>query len=129
MAIACLRLVTLPPCPFLPRFNVPFLRRFMARSTSLPALREYLAIARSPVKPRGSANAMRAEQAGYNRNGTFHTLARFPLREEAKRPRARGSQTHRGENDGLAQTGSQETVSDLVRARKAKLFRFADDGE
>src|SRR5262245_66239648 len=44
MAIACLRLFTLPPLPPLPLFNVPFLRRCMTLFTSLPALREYLAM-------------------------------------------------------------------------------------
>src|SRR3954466_13652193 len=41
MAIACLRLFTFPPLPPLPRFRVPFFLRFIARSTSLPALFEY----------------------------------------------------------------------------------------
>jgi hypothetical protein len=45
MAIACLRLFTVPPVPPLPRFSVPFLRRCRALFTSLDALREYLAIA------------------------------------------------------------------------------------
>jgi hypothetical protein len=43
IAIACFLLLTLPPLPPLPRRSVPFFFRFMARSTSLPALREYLA--------------------------------------------------------------------------------------
>lgn len=37
IAIACLRLVTRPPCPDFPRFNVPFLRRCIALSTDLDA--------------------------------------------------------------------------------------------
>src|SRR6185312_15568959 len=41
MAIACLRLLTFPPFPPLPRFNVPFFLRCMARFTSLLALFEY----------------------------------------------------------------------------------------
>jgi hypothetical protein len=44
MAIACFRLVTLPPRPPLPRFKVPFLRRAIAPFTSRLALREYLAM-------------------------------------------------------------------------------------
>src|ERR1700716_3193433 len=44
MAIACLRLFTVPPLPPLPLFSVPFLRRRMALFTSLPALRAYLAM-------------------------------------------------------------------------------------
>lgn len=42
MAIACLRLVTLPPLPPLPLLSLPFLRRRMAFSTSLLAPFEYL---------------------------------------------------------------------------------------
>ena len=42
IAIACSRLVTVPPCPALPRFNVPLFRRFIALSTDLPAARPYL---------------------------------------------------------------------------------------
>src|SRR5690349_4641219 len=42
IAIACLRLVTLPPCPALPRFSVPFLRRCIALFTDLPAAFPYL---------------------------------------------------------------------------------------
>src|ERR1043165_7819779 len=41
MAIACLRLFTLPPLPPLPLFSLPFLRRRIALSTSFEALREY----------------------------------------------------------------------------------------
>src|SRR5436190_22651123 len=44
MAIACFLLFTVPPLPPLPRLSNPFLRRCMALFTSLPALREYLAI-------------------------------------------------------------------------------------
>src|SRR6478736_3288695 len=47
MAMACLRLFTLPPFPPLPLLSVPFLRLCIARFTSLPALREYLAISTS----------------------------------------------------------------------------------
>src|SRR5581483_7216736 len=39
--MACLRLLTLPPLPPLPRFSLPFFLRCMARFTSLPALLEY----------------------------------------------------------------------------------------
>lgn len=42
IAIACLRLFTVPPRPPLPRFRFPRLRRCMALLTSLDALREYL---------------------------------------------------------------------------------------
>src|SRR5690242_5263393 len=41
MAIACLRLFTFPPCPDLPRFSVPCLRRRIALSTLLLAPRPY----------------------------------------------------------------------------------------
>src|SRR5438477_9883842 len=89
MAIACLRLFTLPPCPFLPRLSVPFLRRFMALSTSLPALREYLAIAVSPMDARFRR---RARVARYNRRGTVHPprwfhqrRSRMPALEETRR--------------------------------------------
>jgi hypothetical protein len=47
MAIACFRLVTFPPLPPLPLRSVPRLRRRMADSTSLLALRLYL---RRPVR-------------------------------------------------------------------------------
>src|ERR1700756_3308769 len=48
MAIACLRLFTVPPLPPLPLLRVPFLRRRMALLTFLLELREYpLAILRS----------------------------------------------------------------------------------
>jgi hypothetical protein len=42
IAIACLRLVTVPPCPALPRFSVPLFRRFIALFTDLPAAFPYL---------------------------------------------------------------------------------------
>jgi hypothetical protein len=42
IAIACLRLVTVPPCPALPRFSVPAFRRCIALLTDFPALRPYL---------------------------------------------------------------------------------------
>jgi hypothetical protein len=42
MAIACLRLLTFPPLPPLPRLSVPRLRLRMALLTSFDALREYL---------------------------------------------------------------------------------------
>jgi hypothetical protein len=42
MAMACFRLLTLPPRPPLPRLRVPRLRRRMALPTSFDALREYL---------------------------------------------------------------------------------------
>jgi hypothetical protein len=41
IAIACLRLETLPPWPALPRFSVPLLRRRIALSTDLPAALPY----------------------------------------------------------------------------------------
>jgi hypothetical protein len=41
IAIACSRLRTLPPCPCLPRFSVPVLRRCIALLTDLPAPRLY----------------------------------------------------------------------------------------
>ena len=41
IAIACLRLFTLPPWPLLPRFSVPCLRRRIALSTLLLAPRLY----------------------------------------------------------------------------------------
>lgn len=41
MAIACRRLFTFPPCPFVPRRSVPFLRRRMALSTLRLALGPY----------------------------------------------------------------------------------------
>lgn len=41
MAIACLRLVTFPPFPPLPDFNVPFLRRRIALSTRFDAASPY----------------------------------------------------------------------------------------
>jgi hypothetical protein len=42
MAMACLRLVTLPPLPPFPLRNVPRFRRRIARSTSRLAARLYL---------------------------------------------------------------------------------------
>jgi hypothetical protein len=42
MAMACLRLFTVPPLPPLPRLRVPFLRRSMALLTFFDALFEYL---------------------------------------------------------------------------------------
>src|ERR1700685_266916 len=44
MAIACLRLVTLPPLPPLPERSFPFFSRCNARSTLLPAALPYRAI-------------------------------------------------------------------------------------
>jgi|SRR5579863_7652775 hypothetical protein len=44
IAIACFRLLTLPPRPALPLLSVPFFRFRIVRATSCPALREYLAI-------------------------------------------------------------------------------------
>ena len=41
MAIACLRLFTLPPLPPLPERNVPFFSRRIASSTLLPAAFPY----------------------------------------------------------------------------------------
>src|SRR5207248_870791 len=41
IAIACLRLFTLPPCPLLPRLSVPCLRRRIALSTRLLAAFPY----------------------------------------------------------------------------------------
>src|SRR5258706_15244267 len=41
IAIACLRLVTRPPCPDFPLFNVPLFRRRMALSTDLDAASLY----------------------------------------------------------------------------------------
>src|SRR5271170_1642223 len=45
IAIACLRLVTLPPLPPLPERSVPRFSRCIALSTLLPAALPYLAIA------------------------------------------------------------------------------------
>src|SRR5262249_55644127 len=42
IAIACLRLFTLPPLPPRPLLAVPFLYRRISPSTSLPELLEYL---------------------------------------------------------------------------------------
>src|SRR4051812_1358134 len=42
MAMACLRLLTFPPLPPGPLFNLPCLNARISRSTSLPALFEYL---------------------------------------------------------------------------------------
>src|SRR3954469_24442948 len=42
IAMACLRLFTLPPFPPLPLFSLPFFCFFTAFFTSLPALLEYL---------------------------------------------------------------------------------------
>jgi len=42
IAIACLRLVTLPPLPPFPDLSVPFFRRRIADSTRLPAALPYL---------------------------------------------------------------------------------------
>jgi hypothetical protein len=42
IAIACLRLVTVPPCPALPRLSVPLFRRCIALFTDLPAAFPYL---------------------------------------------------------------------------------------
>src|SRR5215472_14810175 len=42
IAIACLRLFTLPPFPPLPDFNVPFFLRSIALFTRLPAAFPYL---------------------------------------------------------------------------------------
>ena len=51
IAIACLRLLTLPPRPPLPRFKVPRLNFRISRSTSFEALRAYLlAIDESPFR-------------------------------------------------------------------------------
>lgn len=44
MAIACFRLFTFPPFPPLPLRNVPFLRRFIALSTRLPAALPYFRV-------------------------------------------------------------------------------------
>lgn len=44
MAIACFRLVTLPPRPPLPRRSVPFLRRFMTVSTVSDAFLPYFRV-------------------------------------------------------------------------------------
>src|SRR5882762_5035608 len=44
IAIACLRLVTLPPLPPLPERKVPFFFRRMALATVLPAALPYLAL-------------------------------------------------------------------------------------
>src|SRR6185437_3302122 len=51
MAIACLRLLTVPPRPPLPRFSLPFFFRRIAFSTSLPALREYFLAMTSSAFP------------------------------------------------------------------------------
>jgi hypothetical protein len=61
IAIACLRLLTVPPLPPLPRFSLPFFRRSIARSTSEPALWEYLAMdprIRSLFSPREHAEIL-----------------------------------------------------------------------
>src|SRR6516162_7069881 len=50
MAMACLRLLTLPPLPRSPRLSVPRLRLRMALFTSFEALREYLRAMLPPVK-------------------------------------------------------------------------------
>jgi len=51
IAIACMRLLTLPPRPPLPRFKVPRLNFRISRSTSFEALRAYLlAIDESPFR-------------------------------------------------------------------------------
>ena len=42
IAIACWRLVTVPPCPALARFSVPRFRRCIALFTDLPAAFPYL---------------------------------------------------------------------------------------
>src|ERR1700743_1491443 len=49
MAMACLRLFTVPPFPPLPLFSFPFFFRFTARLTSLPALLLYRAIRSPPL--------------------------------------------------------------------------------
>src|SRR3954470_6112820 len=59
IAIACLRLLTLPPFPPLPRFKLPFLRLRIALSTSFEALLEYL---RAMVPPLASMQATVAAQ-------------------------------------------------------------------
>src|SRR5205823_4317291 len=113
-----------PPCPFLPRLSVPFFRRFMALSTSLPALREYLAIAMSPMD---APFRTRARMARYNRSGTVHPpwwfhqrRSRMPAPEEAKRV---AEKLTGGKRPG------REALPRLVRARKPNLFCFKDDGE
>src|ERR1700744_4136306 len=49
MAMACLRLFTVPPFPPLPLFSFPFFFRFTARLTSLRALLLYRAIRSPPL--------------------------------------------------------------------------------
>jgi hypothetical protein len=50
MAMACLRLVTLPPFPPLPERRVPFFRRCMALLTLFCEALPYLAMKNPPVK-------------------------------------------------------------------------------
>jgi hypothetical protein len=61
MAIACFRLLTVPPLPPFPDFKVPrFLRRSALR-TDLPAAFPYLAIL-SPFSPRGSKDEIHLDE-------------------------------------------------------------------
>jgi hypothetical protein len=50
MAMACLRLVTLPPFPPLPERRVPFFRRRIALLTVFCAALPYLGMNNPPVK-------------------------------------------------------------------------------
>lgn len=50
MAIACLRLFTVPPFPPFPDFNVPRFLRCMALFTLLPAAFPYFGMLYSPIR-------------------------------------------------------------------------------
>ena len=67
MAIACFRLLTVPPLPPLPDFSVPLFFRCMALLTLLPAAFPYLAIAFLP-----SVN--RRIEIGFDFSGSAMTI-------------------------------------------------------
>ncbi len=91
MAMACLRLVTLPPRPPLPLRRVPFLRFFIARSTSRDALGEYframvLSPNSCPPKPERGTLRTVPEMSHWNDSRYLPGLSR-PLFSRIKRDR------------------------------------------
>src|SRR5712691_3861834 len=66
IAIACLRLLTVPPFPPLPLFKVPRLNLRISRSTSFEAPREYFLAMTNPPFTFGSAAILPAYHGGYD---------------------------------------------------------------
>jgi hypothetical protein len=100
IAIACLRLFTLPPRPPLPLLSVPRLRRCIALFTSLEAEREYL-------RAMSYLNAALTLLKKTNEVGTLFHIAAAPRHDYApdakhvlpgikKRPRSLACEQHRG---------------------------------